>query len=115
MRSAWFLTAAVADVAEARDWYDLQRPGLGDEFIDAVDSAVDSILEFPDAHPIAYRSSRRFLLARFPYCLYYRVTASITLGSSWWPVCMRFVTLSIIGVGRVAECFQPTHACARLN
>lgn len=73
MRSAWFLTAAVADVAEARDWYDLQRPGLGDEFIDAVDSAVDSILEFPDAHPIAYRSSRRFLLARFPYCLYYCV------------------------------------------
>ena len=42
-------------------------------------------------------------------------TASIMLGSSWWPVCMRFVTLSTIGVGRVAECFQPTHACARLN
>lgn len=73
MRSAWLLTAAVADVAEARDWYELQRPGLGDEFIDAVDSAVDSILEFPSAHPVGYRRSHRFLLARFPYCLYYRV------------------------------------------
>lgn len=73
MRSAWFLTAAVADVAEARDWCELQRPGLGGEFIDAVDSAVDSILEFPSAHPVTYRRSRRFLLTRFPYCLYYRV------------------------------------------
>ncbi|MHB8051113.1 MAG: type II toxin-antitoxin system RelE/ParE family toxin [Coriobacteriia bacterium] len=73
MRSAWFLTAAVADVAEARDWYEIQRPGLGDEFIDAVDSAVDSVCDFPAAHPAVYRGSRRFLLARFPYCLYYRV------------------------------------------
>ncbi|MHB1017871.1 MAG: type II toxin-antitoxin system RelE/ParE family toxin [Coriobacteriia bacterium] len=76
MRSAWFLTAAVADVAEARDWYELQRPGLGDEFINAVDSAVDSILAFPGAHPAVYRGSRRFLLTRFPYCLYYRVDAA---------------------------------------
>ena len=73
MRSTWFLVAAVADVAEARDWYDLQRPGLGGEFIDAVELAVDSILDFPDAHPVVYRGSRRFLLARFPYCLYYRI------------------------------------------
>jgi len=73
VRSAWFLTAAIADVAEARDWYESQRPGLGEEFIDAVDLAVGSVLAFPGAHPVAYRDSRRFLLARFPYCLYYRV------------------------------------------
>ncbi|MBS3956000.1 MAG: type II toxin-antitoxin system RelE/ParE family toxin [Clostridiales bacterium] len=60
-------------MAEARDWHELQRPGLGDEFIDAVDSAVDSVLGFAAAHPVVYRRSRRFLLPRFPYCLYYRV------------------------------------------
>lgn len=73
MSTAWFHAAAVADVVEARDWYELLRPGLGDEFIDAVDTAVLSIVEFPGAHPIAYRTSRRYLLARFPYCLYYCV------------------------------------------
>ena len=73
MRSAWFLTAAAADVVHARDWYELQRPGLGDAFVDAVELAVDSLLEFPSAYPVAYRGSRRVLPARFPYCLYYRV------------------------------------------
>ena len=73
MPGAWFLTAAAADVAEARDWYEAKRPGLGSEFIDVVDSAVASALAYPEAHPVVYRGARRLLLERFPYCLYYRV------------------------------------------
>jgi len=67
------LLSALADIEAAREWYEAQRPGLGDRFLDAVDSAVDSVAAFPAAYPIEYRNARRFLLEGFPYSLYYRV------------------------------------------
>jgi plasmid stabilization system protein ParE len=72
---SWFLSAALADVGEAFRWYEMQRPGLGEDFVDAVDGAVEEIVEHPEACPAFYRNARRCLLARFPYCLYYRVEA----------------------------------------
>jgi toxin ParE1/3/4 len=70
---AWFLQQALADVRAGRSSYEEQKPGLGNEFADAVDAAMQSILAFPAAYPIIRRDARRFLLQRFPYCLYYRV------------------------------------------
>jgi hypothetical protein len=34
---------AQADLLEARDWYDRQRNGLGQQFVDAVDELFDRI------------------------------------------------------------------------
>ena len=73
MTRAYYLSAALADVEAARDWYEAQRPGLGAEFIDAVDAAIALVLDFPDAHPVVHRDARRYLLSRFPYGIYYRV------------------------------------------
>ena len=73
MIRAGFRPAASADVHAAHDWYEDQRPGLGDEFVAAVDAAVASIVAFPKAHPVVYRGAHRFLLERFPYGLYYRL------------------------------------------
>jgi plasmid stabilization system protein ParE len=70
---AWFLPAALADVEVAFRWYEAERTGLGEEFVGVVDAAIDRILEFPGACLIAHRDARRYLLERFPYCLYYRV------------------------------------------
>jgi plasmid stabilization system protein ParE len=68
-----FPPSASADVQAAYEWYEGQRPGLGDEFLAAVDAAIASILAFPDAYPVVHRGARRVLLERFPYSLYYRV------------------------------------------
>lgn len=73
MTRSGFRPAASADVQAAYEWYEAQRPGLGDEFIAAVDAAMASILAFPDAYPVVHRGARRVLLERFPYGLYYRV------------------------------------------
>ena len=73
MNTVWLLSAALADIEAARQWYEAQRPGLGDEFVDAVDDAMESVLAFPAACPVYYRDARRFLIERFPYCLYYRL------------------------------------------
>lgn len=53
MNRVWLLSAALADIEAARQWYEAQRPGLGDEFVEAVDDAMESVLAFPAAYPVA--------------------------------------------------------------
>ena len=52
MTDVWFLRQALADLRAAHSWYEEQRPGLGDEFADVVDAAVESIIAFPAARPV---------------------------------------------------------------
>lgn len=59
------------DIEDAFTWYEQQRPGLGSEFIRAVDVAISSIGSNPLAYPLIYRQARRVLLRRFPYALLY--------------------------------------------
>lgn len=73
MTRSWFLPAALADVEDAFRWYEAQQPGLGEAFVQAVDAAIACILEFPNACPAVHRGARRYLIERFPYCLYYRI------------------------------------------
>ena len=56
---------------KARLWYEIQRPGLGDEMVDEMRRAIRSLLEHPELRPFYYRDFRRLLLRRFPYKLFY--------------------------------------------
>lgn len=66
---------AEAELAEAFDWYECRVPGLGADFLVAVDEAIDSLLSHPLQHPVIYRTIRRALLRRFPYQVLYLVEA----------------------------------------
>jgi plasmid stabilization system protein ParE len=66
---------AAADVEAAYVWYEKQRPGLGAEFLDAVQSTLGMIREHPAAAPVVHEDIRRSLLKRFPYGVYYRQIA----------------------------------------
>ena len=63
---------AQADVIAARDWYEQQRPGLGDQFVDALDELLDRITAVPELHPVVLNGVRRVKVRRFPYLVYYR-------------------------------------------
>jgi toxin ParE1/3/4 len=67
-----FRTEAAADVALAKEWYDAQRPGLGNDFLKALERVVDLVSDLPEAFPEVAAGLRRALLGRFPYALYYR-------------------------------------------
>ena len=67
---------AFADIAEAFLWYEAQRPGLGDQFEDAVASTVALLSSMPQAAPVALGPLRRALIPRFPFALYYTVGES---------------------------------------
>jgi len=68
-----FRPEAAADVAMAVDWYELQQPGLGESFLGEVKYAADYVVGQPESCTVIHRNTRRLLLRRFPYCLYYRV------------------------------------------
>lgn len=73
MKSAIFRPAAAADVEDAYLWYESQRIGLGEEFLAAVRMVVESIIAYPERFPVVHRNTRRALLRRFPYGLFYRI------------------------------------------
>ena len=73
MKRAGFRPAAALDIRAAYLWYEEHRPGFGEQFLAAVDAAVESVLAFPEAYPVIHRDARRVLLERFPYGLFYRI------------------------------------------
>ena len=72
MKPVIFTPPAEADVEEAFRWYEAQREGLGAAFRHALDIAVSALESNPEAYPVVHRNTRRILLPRFPYGLYYR-------------------------------------------
>ena len=66
--------AAAADIEEAYAWYESQRPGLGEEFLAALQETREHIVAHPEAFAIVHRDTRRALVqSRFPYVLFYRI------------------------------------------
>lgn len=62
---------AELDIQDAFEWYEAQTSGLGSEFIRAVDACLSGIGRNPLAYPTIYKQSRRALVRRFPYGIFY--------------------------------------------
>ena len=56
-----------------RDWYNRQRDGLGDGFVEAVRDLVNQIKNAPERFAVSFRNVRRAKTRRFPYIVYYRL------------------------------------------
>ena len=69
--------AAEADVLEAALWYDQRSPGLGTEFLRAVDVVLAEITRMPGRYPRARGDARRAHLRRFPYAVYFVATPEL--------------------------------------
>ncbi len=61
------------DVAVAASWYEQQRPGLGQEFLDEFLAVSDRLSESPGIYPMVHRQTCRALLSRFPFGVFFRV------------------------------------------
>lgn len=73
MKTVRFLRPAELEMLDAARYYELQAPGLGDDFLDNIDAAVRDIGANPSRWPIIRSDIRRRLIRRFPYALLYRV------------------------------------------
>lgn len=62
---------ARAEVQEAFDWYERQRPGLGSRFLSAVRETLAAVEQFPLRYPKVRGQVRRARLRGFPYSILY--------------------------------------------
>lgn len=72
MRSLRIHDAATNEAAEAAAWYERERPGLGAEFEQAIDRALDLLEEevvplVPMPGVAGARGVKRLILRRFPF------------------------------------------------
>jgi plasmid stabilization system protein ParE len=72
-----FRPEASADIAEAFSWYEAQRPRLGAEFEEETDRTLGYVQDMPMAGRLVHRTLRRALVRRFPFAIYYVVTADL--------------------------------------
>ena len=64
---------AEQDLADAAAWYEEQRQGLGHEFLDEMLTMLSSIAETPLMYPDVHRNTRRAVIHRFPFSVYFRI------------------------------------------
>ena len=72
-----FSSRALREMGEAREWYEMQSSGLGDEFLAVVELQVRRLEHAPMLYTEVLPGVRRTLLARFPYSLFYAVKGDI--------------------------------------
>ena len=66
-----FSSRALREIGEAKEWYELQSPGLGEEFIAAMELQLKRLEQAPLLYAEVIPRVRRALLPRFPYGLFY--------------------------------------------
>lgn len=62
---------AEEDLTHGYDWYEKQREGLGNDFLDEIENTLTSIESSPELYPKVHRDIRRALTGRFPYGIFY--------------------------------------------
>jgi len=64
---------ATVEIIEAYDWYELQKEGLGLEFLNELDSFYESLYRNPDTYSYYEMPVREGKVKRFPYTVVYEV------------------------------------------
>lgn len=68
-----FLPQVEQDVQDAFDWYELQLPGLGEDFLLSTDAAINAIARQPLLSAVEYKRIRKAKTKRFPFGVFYLV------------------------------------------
>ena len=68
-----FSPRALADIEEARLWYNLQQKGLGKRLISDVKNLIASIKQNPYFASIKFENVRTAACKTFPYAVHYEI------------------------------------------
>ncbi len=64
---------ATMETIEAYDWYELQKQGLGLEFLNELENFYEILLRNPGTHSYYEKPVRQGKINRFPYTVIYEV------------------------------------------
>ncbi len=65
------------DVELSFAWYERQRRGLGFEFLDCVEAALQNIIDYPEMYQILYSCFRGCTIRRFPFSIFYTIEDNV--------------------------------------
>ncbi len=68
-----YAARAKDDLDIAFEWYEGQRRGLGFEFLDCVEAAIETIQQMPKLYARHHAHFRRALVRRFPFSIFYTI------------------------------------------
>lgn len=63
---------AQAEFDESYDFYEGRQTGLGEAFAKRIQDVLRRIGNNPKTHAVVFRSLRKAVVTRFPFCIYYR-------------------------------------------
>ena len=66
------LEQAATDLEHGREFYEMQRPGLGTYFVDSLIADIESIRLSAGIHSVHY-GAHRLLAKHFPFAVYYNL------------------------------------------
>ena len=69
--------AALSDLKESADWYDLQQPGLGDKFLHCINDKFSVLIITPGIGSIRFDIVRCTTVDIFSHIIYYTFTDSL--------------------------------------
>ncbi len=70
---------AELDLEDAALWYEEQSTGLGHQFLDEAMTSLSAIAESPLLYSVVHRNTRRALMHRFPFGIYFRIESNVVL------------------------------------
>jgi plasmid stabilization system protein ParE len=75
---------AEEDIRSARRWYEHQSPGLGHQFLRAVEASLARVERTPELYAAVDQATRRARVRRFPFAIYYEIeTERIVIYAVW--------------------------------
>jgi plasmid stabilization system protein ParE len=72
-RKVSFRPEAEAETLETRNWYEGRQPGLGAAFRASLAETLQRVVENPMLYRLVQGETRRAILSRFPYAVYFRL------------------------------------------
>jgi hypothetical protein len=60
------------EIKKSYIWYQEKAEGLGDNFLDELETAYQTIIELPSTWPKFQKGFRRYLLTSFPFSIIYK-------------------------------------------
>jgi hypothetical protein len=67
---------AEKDITELYTWYNKEREGLGDNFLDELERSLEYVEMNPEQYQIRYKEVRMTKINLFPICLHYTIEGS---------------------------------------
>jgi plasmid stabilization system protein ParE len=65
------------DIKSSYQWYEEKSPGLGNEFINEIESGYDMLIQFPQSCPIIRQKYHKYTLPNFPFSIIYRIVGKV--------------------------------------